>query len=367
MIWNIDPVILRIPFGFIVENIEIRYYGVCFAIGLLLAARAMPVYFEERGLPRKDAESLTLWMPVAMIVGAHLVHLAFYEPENLFNIRRLLAIGSGLASHGGGLGAFLCVLFFAWSKRRDPWTYFDAGMAVSAWVIPWVRVGNFFNSEIVGREWHGPFAIRFPRHDCYTREGQEALRDLGMTVAECIEEVPEEVVVPRHPSQVYEAILGFGVTALAVYLQKRWRKRLRPGVTFLILILVYFTSRILVEYVKEYQILDPTFPFTRGQQLSLPFVLISLAILLFSRKHHLRSLLPVPAEGADGDEAEGDEPQRPNGKSPKKAASKKTASTKASGIGAASPAREGVEEKAPIGEDGEAKPKKRKKKRRRKK
>jgi phosphatidylglycerol:prolipoprotein diacylglycerol transferase len=296
VIWNIDPVLVHLG------PLEIRYYGVCFAIGLLLAARAMPEYFEERGLPRKHAEALTLWMPVAMILGAHFVHLAFYEPHNLTNFSRVIAIGSGLASHGGGLGAILAVLIYAWIKKRDPWVYFDAGMCVAAWVIPWVRVGNFFNSEIVGREWHGPWAIRFPRHDCVTEEGQRALARMGESIQSCIENVPEEVVVPRHPSQVYEALLGFGLTALAVYLQKRWRDRLRPGATFMLLILVYFTTRILVEYVKEYQFLDPAFPFTRGQQLSLPFVLIALGVLLFSRKHHIRSLLPAKGEG-DGSDA----------------------------------------------------------------
>ena len=262
-------------------DLEIRYYGLCFAIGLLLGARALPVYFERWGFPRKHAEELTLWTPVGMLLGAHFIHLLFYETDAfLHNPIRIFQLGSGLASHGGGLGAIVATVLFARRHKIDPFRYMDAAMCGATWVIPWVRVGNFFNSEIVGRPWDGPLAIAFPRHDCpgypgYMHDGQ-----FVDTAALC-----EPVF--RHPSQVYEAVLGFVMVGIAVYLQAKWRNRLRPGAIIFILLAYYFTTRFLVEFTKDYQAVATDYPLTMGQMLSLPIVLVSLYMLLFSKKSNI--------------------------------------------------------------------------------
>lgn len=279
-------------------DLEIRYYGLFFAIGLLGAARAFPVYFERWGFPRSHADSLTLWTPIGMLVGAHLVHLIFYETHVFYNSEtgeilseplRILQLGSGLASHGGGLGAILAVLFFARKNGVDPMKYMDPSMCAATFVIPWVRVGNFFNSEIVGREWDGPWAIAFPRHDC-----GHALYAAHGACPEAYE------VVTRHPSQVYEAVLGFIMVGLAIYLQRNWRNRLRPGAILFILLGYYFTTRFFIEYTKEYQTISDGFPFTMGQMLSAPIVLICLYMLFVSKKSNIRTA--VGPEEATGDE-----------------------------------------------------------------
>ena len=288
MIWDIDPVLIQFDWlSSPITNgpLQIRFYGVFFAIGLLGGAWAFPVYFERWGFERKLGERLTLWTPLGMIVGAHLIHLMFYEthlfthafenPDALF--RRLIQIGSGLASHGGGLGAIISVLIFARIYKKDPLSMMDPAMCGATFVIPWVRVGNFFNSEIVGREWDGPFAIWFPRHEC----PQYAMLDTGQAQELCTQ------VIYRHPSQVYEAVLAFIMLGLAIYLQAKWRNRLRPGAVFFILIGYYFTTRFSIEFVKEYQTLSDGFPLTMGQCLSLPIVLLSLYMLLFSKKSNI--------------------------------------------------------------------------------
>ena len=125
----------------------------------------MPEYFARWGYPRKHGERLTLWTAVGMIVGAHLLHLVFYETEAFWeNPIRIIQIGSGLASHGGGLGAIIAIIFFARKYKIDALGYMDPAMCGATFVIPWVRVGNFFNSEIVGRPWDGPWAVAFARH-----------------------------------------------------------------------------------------------------------------------------------------------------------------------------------------------------------
>ena len=73
MIWDIDPILIQFDWlSSPVTNgpLQIRYYGLCFAIGLLGAAWAFPNYFERWGFPRKYGEKLTLWTPIGMIIGA---------------------------------------------------------------------------------------------------------------------------------------------------------------------------------------------------------------------------------------------------------------------------------------------------------
>lgn len=292
MIWDIDPILIQFDWlSSPITNgpLQIRYYGLFFAIGLLTGAWAFPAYFERWGFPRKHGERLTLWTPIAMIVGAHLVHLIFYETEAFIeNPIRIIQIGSGLASHGGGLGAILCVFFFARYHKADPLAYMDPAMCGATFVIPWVRVGNFFNSEIVGRPWDGPWSVAFVRHFDVVD---------GVALYDCPGYLATGVMcdnpVTRHPSQVYEAILAFIMLGGAIYLQAKWRNRLRPGAVLFILNGYYFTTRFLIEYTKEYQALAPNFPLTMGQCLSLPVVLLCAYMLFFSKKSNiLRPLGP---------------------------------------------------------------------------
>ncbi len=311
MIWDIDPVLYQADWlSTPITNgpLQIRFYGLFFAIGLLGAAWAFPNYFERWGFPRQFGERLTLWTPIGMIIGAHLIHLIFYEPESFADSpQRIIQIGSGLASHGGGLGAILAVIFFARKHRQNALSLMDPAMCGATFVIPWVRVGNFFNSEIVGRPWDGPWAIVFPRHDCPGYPGYE-YNGRWIDVEMC------EAAVARHPSQVYEAVLAFAMLGLAIYLQAKWRNRLRPGAILFILLGYYFTTRFFIEYVKEYQTLSDAFPLTMGQCLSLPIVLFSLYMLFVSKTSNI--LKPIgPGELASGPapgggDAEGDRPKR---------------------------------------------------------
>lgn len=324
-------------------NLEIRYYGVFFALGLLLAARAMPVYFERWGFPRKHGEALTLWTPIGMIIGAHLVHLIFYEPESFIERPiRIIQIGSGLASHGGGLGAILAVLFFSRKHGTNALRYMDPAMCAATFVIPWVRVGNWFNSEIVGREWDGPWAVRFPRHDC---AGYPEL------VQQC--DAPL-----RHPSQIYEAILAFIMVGIAIYLQRNWRNRLRPGAILFILLGYYFVTRFLIEYVKELQAGTDVPLLTMGQILSIPIVLVCAYMLFVSKTSNI--LKPLTAEELAS--------YQPKPASPKPTKSAKSAKSAPTSAAPDAPSDEPSEPSEPTNEDAStgssssARSKKRKKK-----
>ena len=291
MHWNIDPVIVFLG------PIELRYYGVCFALGLLLCAWRAPYNFDEWRLPREHAERLTLWVPVGMLLGAHYIHLLFYETEGLFDfphavgsgtcgfgeglgntvgswfghapssdchvvLGRFFGLGSGLASHGGGLGCVLAVLLF-WRLHGRKLEhvrfhhYADAVMVTSIWVYPFVRLGNFFNSEIVGRPTNSIFGVVFDRY--YSE--------------------------PRHPVVLYEAAMYFGELALSIWLQKRYARKLRAGVFFYGLLMTHFTLRFIAEFFKESQGVDDDWPYhlNMGHVLSAPIIL-GCAFMLFGTK-----------------------------------------------------------------------------------
>ncbi len=256
MRWNIEPTL--VSWG----PIELRYYGLLFALGLFLAAFHGPRYFRAFGVPSSHAERLTLWVPIGMLIGAHYIHLIFYETEGLFDLRlgwdaesghlvigRFWNLGSGLASHGGALGCLIALVLF-WRRNGKPLglsfhRYADALMLASIWVYPFVRLGNFFNSEIVGRPTDGPFGVIFERH--YS--------------------------TPRHPVQLYEAAFYFAELALAAWLVKNRAGKLREGTIFYGMLAVHFSLRFIAEFFKESQGVDEGWALNMGHLLSAPIVL----------------------------------------------------------------------------------------------
>jgi phosphatidylglycerol:prolipoprotein diacylglycerol transferase len=265
--WNIEPTLLSWP------PFELRYYGLLFAIGLFLAAFHGPRYFRAFGLPKGHAERLTLWVPIGMLVGAHYIHLIFYEPSGLSDLRlgwnaeeghivlgRFWNLGSGLASHGGALGCLVALILF-WRRYGKPLDlslhrYGDALMLSSVWVYPWVRLGNFFNSEIVGRPTDVPWGVIFERH--YS--------------------------TPRHPVQLYEAALYFVEIGIAMWLVKHRAGKLREGAIMYGMLAVHFTFRFVCEFFKESQAIDTGWALNMGHLLSAPIVVACAYLVLATQR-----------------------------------------------------------------------------------
>lgn len=283
MHWDADPIIATLG------TIELRWYGVLFATGLLLCAWQAPHYFARWGLPKDHAERLTLWVPIGMLLGAHYIHLIFYETEGLFDfhitvrswwppdidVGRFWGLGSGLASHGGGLGCVLAVLAF-WYRNGRPigagfHRYTDAVMVSSVWVYPFVRLGNFMNSEIWGRPTDSALGVIFDRR--------------GFTE-------------PRHPVQLYEATLYFCELAFAIWLQNRYARKLRSGAIFYLLLLTHFSLRFFAEFFKESQGVDEGWSLNMGHWLSLPIISVCAFLLLGTKRFSILTPL-TPEEEAE--------------------------------------------------------------------
>ena len=214
------------------------------------------------------ADRLTWFTIAGTLIGARLGYVFFYawgqyrdHPLDILKVWH-----GGLASHGGAVGVMLALWLFLRSTRRDvpSMSYFallDYVAVPTALVAFFIRLGNFFNQEIVGYPTLMPWAIVFG----HPADGGAA--------------------VPRHPVQLYEGLWYLTTFAILWSLWRRWGNRLRQGVvtgTFLVMV---FGARFFLEFLKVPQGFydnEQTLIKT-GQLLSLPFVVIGLTLLLLPR------------------------------------------------------------------------------------
>lgn len=168
IIWNADPEIFQIG------SFALRWYGLFFAAGFLISQQLLYYIYDKEGKPSKDVETLTIYMVVATIVGARLGHVIFYEPEIIwteplsiflpfeFNPFRFTGL-QGLASHGGAFAILLALWWYA--RKKKPGQNFlqvvDRIVILVALTGALIRLGNFFNSEIIGVPTDKPYGVVF--------------------------------------------------------------------------------------------------------------------------------------------------------------------------------------------------------------
>lgn len=247
--WNIDPVLLNLG------PLEIRYYGVLFALGLLGAYAVARSLVKKRGLSLETLDSLGVYLILGLILGARFGHIVFYEldyylanPEMILQIWR-----GGLASHGAAIGLLVAYALFLWRHKVKLFDYPDLIVVGAAIPVSTIRLGNFFNSEIVGRPTDGTWGVIFDRVDD----------------------------IARHPSQLYEFAMGAVLFVILFALWKQLHTKVQPGFFTGLFFMIYFAMRFSVEFFKEYPL---HFGLTTGQWLSLPFFLLGLGILIWTQK-----------------------------------------------------------------------------------
>ena len=176
--WNIDPTI------FTLGPISPRYYGLLFASAFLISYYFMKKMFADDKRTQQQLDSLTISIIVGTIVGARLGHVLFYEPGLILDdpLEVFAIWHGGLASHGGAIGIITALWVF---HKRNPtfsmiWLL-DRLAIVAAISGMCIRIGNFFNSEILGVPTDAPWAVWFMQVD--------------------------PAPIGRHPAQLYEALL----------------------------------------------------------------------------------------------------------------------------------------------------------------
>lgn len=261
MIWNIDPVLLNLG------PVEIRYYGVFFALALFLAYSLARFMTKKRmdddagtqhgRFSLETLDKLVVYLVIGLIVGARLGHIIFYELDYyLANPLQIFKVWEGgLASHGAAIGLLIAFALFLWrNKKVRFFDYADIIVVVATIPVSLIRLGNFFNSELIGRATGAPWAVTFSRID----------------------------MIPRHPSQLYEFGMGAILFAILFSIWLKKYKTAKPGFFFGLFFTLYFTMRFTVEFFKDFPLHESIFKLTTGQLLSIPFFLIGVATLYFS-------------------------------------------------------------------------------------
>jgi len=248
IIWNIDPIALH--FG----SVQVHWYGILFATGLLIAYFLGEWTFKKEGVDTKLLDPLFFYIVIGIVIGARLFHVLFYDPIYFWNhpLEILEVWRGGLASHGGAIGAIVGLILFSKRYKVNFWWLFARAMPSTFALATFIRVGNFFNSEIVGLKTPMPWGIVFERVDN----------------------------IPRHPVVLYEAFAYLLIFALLIVLYKKLSKEqftnIAPGFS----ITVAFSIRFILEYFKTAQAEFANYlPLSMGQILSLPFIIFGLYLL----------------------------------------------------------------------------------------
>ncbi len=262
--WNPDPELFRI-LGF-----PIRYYGLLWVAGLVLAYFVVRYQYRDKKIPEALFDPLFLYCFLGVLIGARLGHCLFYEPEYylqnwttfvemILPIRKIPNEGwklvgySGLASHGGVLGMLIGFWFYC---RKTKLKYIDVldMIAVAAPLTSFfIRMANLMNSEIIGKATDVPWAFVFHRID----------------------------EVPRHPAQLYEALAYLLLFFVMVILYKKFSKKLKQGFFFGLCLAYIFTFRFFIEFLKENQVdFEAGMTLNMGQWLSVPLIIIGFYFML---------------------------------------------------------------------------------------
>ena len=304
MDWNPNQVLLDLHF------IQIRYYSLMFVIAFSLGFYITKKIFLAENKPLEKLDTLVIYVAIATLLGARLGHVFFYDWD-YFKVHPLEIIlpfrfspsfevtgFAGLASHGAAVGIIIAMLLYIrkYPDMKLSWVLDRIVIAITIGGM-FVRFGNFMNSEIVGKvvDKSFPFAVKFLQSGDFS--AGEAMQLTGQNTPQKAFEViahnPQFVEIYnqipyRHPVQLYEAVGYFLLFWLLYYLYWKTNKKDQPYFIFGVFLIVLWTIRFLVEYVKDSQggIEDTLGVFSTGQWLSIPFILAGVFLLFFKRNNN---------------------------------------------------------------------------------
>jgi phosphatidylglycerol---prolipoprotein diacylglyceryl transferase len=322
--WNVDPVLVRIPrdglaiaiaaiglltivsairnkakdgivFGALVMGVaaavrtfmqsphfEVRYYSLIFVLVFVGGYALLNWQIRRGGGDTEEAGDFIVYGVLGVLAGARLGHVIFYDLDKaLADPWWVFAIWTGgLASHGAVVGLITAMYLFC-KRRGVPFLEGSDRFAFSAALgATLVRIGNLFNSEIVGRRTDQTWGARFPRFDK-------------------VEDPPL-----RYPTQIYEVAIGIFVLICLYFFDRALGREKRPrGALISLFFALYFPLRFLVEFWKEHQVFQ-TETLDMGHYLSIPGALLGIYGLYWSFKNRLPAGWTPEARGEEYDQDE---------------------------------------------------------------
>ena len=257
--WGPEPEIFKIgSFG-------VRWYSLCWLLAFVVSYFLMLKIFKREGKSQELLDKLTIYIFIGTLVGARLGHCFFYDweyyrehfieifiPFQKINGEWHLTGFTGLASHGGALGILTALWLFSRNTKTNFMWITDRLILVVPIAGAFIRLGNFFNSEMIGNPTDLPWAVVFTHID----------------------------QIPRHPAQMYEAI-AYVILFFILWAMYQKNKDPKPGKLFGIFLIGLFGARFIIEYVKIDQVaFEAGMLLNMGQILSIPFILAGIFLLL---------------------------------------------------------------------------------------
>ncbi|HZP18993.1 MAG TPA: prolipoprotein diacylglyceryl transferase [Bauldia sp.] len=258
----IDPVLIA------VGPVVIRWYALAYVVGIFLGwwyakkLVANPVLWGPAGAPMtpRDIDDFVVYAALGIILGGRIGYVLFYDlprfaahPLEIFELWT-----GGMSFHGGFLGTILAMIVFALVRKIPVFSLTDAIAPSVTFGLFLGRLANFINGELYGRATDVPWAMVFPA---------------------------DPLQIPRHPSQLYEALLeGIVLFSLLRVLTHRYRKLAQPAFVSGAFAALYGTFRIISELFREPDIQIGYLPggITMGMLLSLPMVLFGIGLMIWA-------------------------------------------------------------------------------------
>ncbi|GGZ62557.1 prolipoprotein diacylglyceryl transferase [Mesonia mobilis] len=249
----------------------IRYYSMMYLVAFVLGWYIMKKFFKNENISEEKLDPLFIYAVLGTLIGARLGHVFFYQTELLwedplsvflpFSFKNGFEFTGfqGLASHGAAIGIITAMYFYSKKHLKK-----NILFILDRIVIPvaiggvFIRIGNFINSEIIGKPTNSDYGVIF--------------KQLGETF-------------PRHPAQLYEA--GCYIIVFIILWFTYWKtdKKEKTGFIFGLFLVMLWTVRLLIEVVKEAQVVGrDAWALNTGQLLSIPFILLGLYFILRPKK-----------------------------------------------------------------------------------
>ena len=255
-------------------NFKIHYYSMMWIVAFVLGYRIMKKIYTNENQSHEKLDSLFMYSVLGIMIGARLGHVIFYQAElfreDFFSVFLPFKFSGGfeftgfrgLASHGATIGMIVSMYLYNKKvlKKSILWILDRVVIACASGAI-FIRIGNFFNSEIIGKpaEEGLPWAVVFKNIDN----------------------------IPRHPGQLYEAFGYLFVFLIVYFIYWKTKKGMQEGYLFGLFLLLLMTVRVFVEQFKIAQVdgrEDWILGFNTGQILSIPFILIGVFFMFFHKR-----------------------------------------------------------------------------------
>ncbi len=297
IIWN--P-IEGINLGFF----TIHFYSLMFVVAFSLGWQLMKRIYIREGISMEKLDSVFIYAVVGTLLGARLGHVIFYDwgyfKNHLLEILLPFKFDPfeftgfrGLASHGAAIAFIIAMHLYSKKILNKPTMWvLDRVTIPAAFGGIFVRMGNFFNSEIIGNTTDSVFGVKFIRDAI---PGYQAVKATGIdnvnkAYAALIENPQFSEILAaipyRHPAQLYEAFGYIFVSFMLWFFYWKTEKRNQPGFLFGMYLILIWVVRFIVEFVKKSQggfedQLGETL--STGQWLSIPFIIAGLYFVLRSK------------------------------------------------------------------------------------